>query len=154
MNLRSGIRIAIHLSTGPCHLPHFIKSLLCCSTLSFLPLGCGAQDGSETIGPPTGKTGNEWTQEDFAHLDSTLATEGSAEFIAFCQKAGTCELKGEVFEQFKEILKKYPVESDEEYDYFAVVVRDELMEIGLIPPGDPGRYQYRITSLVIALDGQ
>ena len=121
---------------------------------AIIPFGCNSPDDANSVGPPTGKTGNEWTPEDFADVDSALAKEGGPEFVAFCKEAGTCKIDGEVMEKFKEILGKYPVKSDEEYDYFAVVVRDRMIEAGLIPAGDPERYQYKVSMMTIALGGQ
>jgi hypothetical protein len=114
-----------------------------------LGIGCAKPDGA--IGPPTGKTGNQWTEEDFAGSNSRLAKEGGPEFVAACQAAGSCQLEGAVLDKFQEILAKYPVADSEEYDHFAVVVRQRLIENGLLPQGDPERYQYSLTSLAIAL---
>lgn len=50
--------------------------------------------------------------------------------------------------KFKEILKKYPVERDEEYDHFAVVVRDGPIEAGLLPEGHAERYQNSVPDRV------
>lgn len=113
--------------------------------------GCRQQDEPATIGPPTGKTGNEWTEDDFSDSKSALALEGGPEFVGVCKDAGTCELAGDVLEKFKEILKRYPVENDEEFDHFAVVVRTRLIENGLLPEGDPERYQYKISMLGMTL---
>ena len=116
--------------------------------------GCRQEGEPGTVGPPAGKTGNEWTEDDFSGSKSALALEGGPEFVAFCKDAGTCELEGEVLEKFKEILKKYPVESDEEFDHFAVVVRTRLIENGLLPKGDPERYQYKVSMLGMTLAHQ
>ena len=109
---------------------------------------------SREVGPPTGKTGNESDESDFAGHDTPLAVSGAPEFVAFCVQQGTCELNGKVLDKFKEIMKKYPLpeeddddELDDDYDaqdHFAVVVRQGLIAAGLIPPGDPDRYQYKI----------
>lgn len=101
-------------------------------------------------------TGNEWTSEDFAGGNSPLVTIGANEFVAFCVSKGTCDLTGEVLEKFKEIIRQFPIEEDDEeedddddeYDaqsHFAVVVRERLIDEGLLPKGDPNRYQYKIT---------
>lgn len=104
-------------------------------------------------GPSAGKTGNQWDQEDFQGHGAPLAVEGGPEFVEFCIQQGSCELDGNVLEKFKEIIKKYPIsededESDDDYDpqdHFAVVVRQGLIEAGLLPAGDPDRYQYKIS---------
>lgn len=105
------------------------------------------------VGPPTGKTGNEWTEDDFAGHETPLAVSGGPEFVAYCVQEGTCELNGNVLEKFKEIIKKYPLPEDEDeecdddydpHDHLAVVVRQGLIANGLIPAGDPERYQYKI----------
>ncbi len=54
------------------------------------------------------KTGNLWTESDFSHLDSQLATVGGNEFAAFCIEQGNCEMTGNVLDKFKEILKRFP----------------------------------------------
>jgi hypothetical protein len=136
------------------HLFPSIISSLFLIALAMVPFGCSPSDDSDSIGPPTGKTGNEWTEADFADSDSALAKQGGPEFVAFCKEAGTCELDGEVFEKLKEVFGKYPVENREEFDHFAVVVRDGLIENGLLPEGDPERYQYKLESLAIALGVQ
>jgi hypothetical protein len=108
---------------------------------------------------PTGKTGNQWSQDDFGGHDTPLVTKGAPEFVAFCIEQGTCELQGNVVEKLQEIVKKYPLpspddESDDDYDardHFAVVVRDGLIKAKLVPAGDPRRYQYQISMLFIAL---
>ena len=114
----------------------------------------GSQAAHE-VGPPTGKTGNEWDEDDFEGHETPLAVAGGPEFVAFCVQEGTCELDGAVLEKFKEIIQKYPVpeeddddELDDDYDahdHFAVVVRQGLISAGLLPAGDPDRYQYRLT---------
>ncbi|MCC9604204.1 hypothetical protein LOC67_26925 [Stieleria sp. JC731] len=96
------------------------------------------------IGPPTGKMGFQKTTDDYAHLDSRLATEGAIEFVDFCILKGDCQLEGETTEKFREVLAKYPASDDEEYDLLGVVVRDKLTSAGLLPIGDPERYQYKI----------
>ena len=53
-------------------------------------------------------TGNQWTPDNFAHLNSKLATEGSVEFVNLCQESGSCELDGKEMEGFKAVLKKIP----------------------------------------------
>lgn len=123
--------------------------------------GCN-QKAANTSGPPAGKTGNQWAIEDFAGSESRLALEGGPEFVLeggpefvrFCKGEGTCEIKGDVMEKYKEILGRYPVTNEGEYDHFAVVVRDGLIENGLLPAGDPDRYQYKIRMLVIHLTPQ
>jgi hypothetical protein len=117
-----------------------------------LCIGCAKPEGA--IGPPIGKTGNQWTEADFAGSNSRLAKEGGPEFVAYCKEAGSCQLEGAVLDKFKEILAKYPVADSEEYDHFAVVVRQRLIEHGLLPQGDPERYQYSLSSLAIALGPQ
>jgi hypothetical protein len=101
------------------------------------------RDVANTIGPPTGKTGNQFTADDFPN-PSALAKQGGAEFADFCASQGSCEIEGDVLDKFKAVLAKYPVSDDEEYDHFAVVVRDRLISHGLLPKGDPARYQYKI----------
>jgi hypothetical protein len=108
---------------------------------------------------PTGKTGNQWNEDDFGGRETPLVSQGAAEFIAFCIQQGTCELKDTVLEKLQDVIKKYPVsesddDSDDEYDagdHFAVVVRQGLIKAKLIPEGDPARYQYQIRMLLIAL---
>jgi hypothetical protein len=101
------------------------------------------KDDSNAVGPPTGKTGNQFTEEDFAK-SSPLAAKGGVEFADFCASQRSCEIDGDVLEKFKAVLAKYPVSDEEEYDHFAVVVRDRLIAHGLLPKGDPARYQYKI----------
>lgn len=98
------------------------------------------------VGPPTGKTGNLWTESDFSHLDSKLATIGGSEFAAFCIEQGNCDITGNVLVKFKEILKRFPVNDEEEYDFLGVVVRQRLIAAKLLPAGDPDRYQYKIST--------
>jgi hypothetical protein len=117
-------------------------------------MGCSKPEDASAIGPPTGATGNEWTESDFAGSESKLAKEGGPEFVDFCKNAGSCKLEGEVLDKLKDILAKYPVASDEEYDHFSVVVREGLIQHGLLPEGDPERYQYQLSMLAIALKGQ
>ena len=108
---------------------------------------------ADEIGPPTGKTGNQWVEDDFKGHDTPLAVKGGPEFVTFCIQQGTCELDGKVLEKFKEIIKKYPIPEDDEecdddydaQDHFAVVVRQGLIRAELIPAGDPDRYQYKIS---------
>jgi hypothetical protein len=116
-------------------------------------MGCSKPDDASGIGPPTGTTGNEWTESDFAGSESRLAKEGGPEFVEFCRKAGSCKIEGEVLDKLKDVLAKYPVGSDEEYDHFSVVVREGLIKNGLLPEGDPERYQYQLSMLAIALKG-
>ena len=117
-------------------------------------MGCSKSDDAAAIDPPTGKTGNEWTEADFAGSDSRLAKEGGPEFVAFCKDAGSCKIEGAVLDKLKDVLAKYPVAGDEEYDHFSVVVREGLIEHGLLPQGDPERYQYQLSMLAIALKGE
>ncbi len=93
-------------------------------------------------------------EEDFAGSDSKLAKEGGPEFVAFCKEAGSCTLEGPVLDKLKDILARHPAASDEEYDHFAVVVREGLIENGLLPEGDPERYQYQIGMLALTLGAQ
>jgi hypothetical protein len=102
---------------------------------------------AKEIGPPAGKTGNQWTPDDFAGLTSPLATQGGPEFADYCAAQGACDLDGDVLEKFKGVLAKYSVADDMEYDYFAVVVRERLISHGLLPQGDPQRYQYKVAQL-------
>jgi hypothetical protein len=104
-------------------------------------LGKGA-DGQ--VGSPTGKTGNQLTADDFAGSSSLLATKGGPEFADYCVSQGSCEIQGAVLEKFRAVLATYPVADEEEYDHFAVVVRDRLIAHGLLAKGDPQRYQYKI----------
>lgn len=106
----------------------------------------------DRIPSPQGKTGDQWEEDDFAGRETPLAIDGGAEFVKFCIQQGTCELDGKVLEKFKEIIRKYPIpeeeDDDEDYDateHFAVVVRQGLIDAGLIPAGDPDRYQYKIS---------
>jgi len=75
-------------------------------------MGCQQQSESAAVDAPTGKTGNEWTEDDFADSKSDLALKGGPEFVDVCKEAGNCELEGDILEKFKEILKKYPVKSE------------------------------------------
>jgi len=100
----------------------------------------------EGIGPPTGKTGNEWTENDFAGLESELARKGGQEFVDYCIEKGDCTIEGETSDKFREILAKYPANSEEEYDLLGVIVRTKLVEAGLLPANDPERYQYKVAS--------
>ena len=111
-------------------------------------------DVANKVGPPTGKTGNHRTEDDFSHLRSALAEQGGLEFAEFCKSKGTCELDGEILEGFKAVLSKYPIADDEEYDYFAVVVRDQLIAQALLPAGDPERYQYKVAQWAPLMAGQ
>jgi hypothetical protein len=99
---------------------------------------------AEKVGPPTGKTGNQLTTDDFAESSSELAIKGGTEFADFCISQGSCEIQGAVLEKFKAVLVTYPIADEEEYDHFAVVVRDRLIAHGLLAKGDPQRYQYKI----------
>ncbi len=106
----------------------------------------------DRIPSPQGKTGDQWEEDDFVGRATPLAIDGGAEFVKFCVQQGTCELDGKVLEKFKEIIRKYPIpeeeDDDEDYDateHFAVVVRQGLIDAGLIPAGDPDRYQYKIS---------
>ena len=101
-------------------------------------------DVADRVGPPTGKTGNQLTESDFSESASALAIKGAAEFVDFCTSKGSCEIEGEVLEAFKAVLAKYPVTRDDEYEHFAVLVRDRLISCGLLPHDDPERYQYKI----------
>ncbi len=112
--------------------------------LSFIKRLFGQPSNVIDVGPPTGKTGNLWTEDDYSHLDSDLATVGGNEFADFCVERGTCEITGEVLDKFKEILKRFPTEDEEEYDFLGVVVRQRLIAANLLPEGDPERYQYRV----------
>ena len=96
------------------------------------------------VGPPTGKTGNERTEDDFSHLESELATVGGNEFADFCIAKDNCDITGDVLDKFKEILKRFPTDDEEEYDFLGVVVRQRLVAANLLPDGDPERYQYKI----------
>ena len=125
---------------------HFaLLSMLLISTCTLT--GCNT-DG---VGPPTGKTGNQWTIDDFADSTSELALKGGPEFVEYCKENGKYELKGPVFEKFKEILAKYPAADPEEYDHFSVLIRQRLVEAGMIPKGDPERYQYQVAMMCIAV---
>lgn len=106
----------------------------------------------DRIPSPQGKTGDQWEEDDFVGRATPLAIDGGAEFVKFCVQQGTCELDGKVLEKFKEIIRKYPIpeeeDDDEDYDateHFAVVVRQGLIDAGLIPAGDPDSYQYKIS---------
>lgn len=112
--------------------------------LSLLKRMFGQRSNVIDVGPPAGKTGNQWTEEDFEHLDSELATVGGNEFADFCIAQGDCEITGEVLEKFKEVLKRYPTDDEDEYDFLGVVVRQRLIAANLLPPGDPQRYQYKV----------
>ncbi|MFO0921321.1 MAG: hypothetical protein U0905_02400 [Pirellulales bacterium] len=110
----------------------------------------------DRIPSPQGKTGDQWEEDDFVGRATPLAIDGGAEFVKFCVQQGTCELDGKVLEKFKEIIRKYPIpeeeDDDEDYDateHFAVVVRQGLIDAGLIPAGDPDRYQYKISMAFI-----
>jgi hypothetical protein len=113
---------------------------------SFLKRIFGPSENAVDVGPPTGKTGNLWTESDFSHLDSQLATVGGNEFAAFCIEQGNCDITGDVLVKFKEILKRFPVKDEEEYDFLGVVVRQRLVAAKLLPDGDPERYQYKIST--------
>lgn len=130
------------------------RAQLCLLIFAGLIGGCAQSDDPTAIGPPTGETGNEWTAEDFAGSDSKLAKEGGPEFVAFCKEAGSCKLEGPVLDKLKDVLARHPVADDEEYDHFAVVVREGLIENGLLPEGDPERYQYQISMLALTLGAQ
>lgn len=117
-----------------------------------------AGHAASEFGMPTGSTGNEWDEGDFAGHDTPLAVAGGPEFVEFCVEQGTCEFDGAVLEKFKEIVNKYPISEldeddfDEDYDaqdHFAVIVRNGLIAAGLIPAGDPERYQYKISMAFI-----
>ncbi len=132
----------------------FVTTAILAMVVGIGTTGCQQQREPGTVGPPSGKTGNEWTEDDFSDSKSALALQGGPEFVDFCKQVGTCELTGDVLEKFKEILKKHPVESDEEFDHFAVVVRTRLVENGLLPEGDPDRYQYKVSMLGMTLASQ
>jgi len=108
---------------------------------------------ADAIRLPTGKTGNQWVEGDFKGHDTALAVKGGPEFVAFCVQQGNCELDGKVLEKSREIIKKYPIPEEDEdceddydaQDHFAVVVREGLIKAGLIPAGDPNRFQYKIS---------
>jgi hypothetical protein len=117
-------------------------------------MGCQKSQDAAAVGPPAGATGNEWTEADFAGSDSRLAKEGGPEFVAACEAAGSCKLEGPVLDKLNDILAKYPVAAPEEYDHFSVVVREGLIGKGLLPQGDPERYQYQLTMLAGTLAAQ
>ncbi|MFH5802964.1 hypothetical protein [Alienimonas sp. DA493] len=96
------------------------------------------------VGQPTEKTGNQWTEDDFSHLNSELATVGGNEFADFCIAEGDCDIAGDVLDKFQEILKRIPTDDEEEYDFLGVVVRQRLISANLLPEGDPERYQYKV----------
>ena len=114
--------------------------------LSFLKRLFGQPSNVVDVGPPTGRTGNLWTEDDFSHLESKLATAGGNEFADFCIEQGNCDITGDVLDKFKEILKRFPAADEEEYDYLGVVVRQRLIAANLLPDGDPERYQYKIST--------
>ena len=118
---------------------------------SLIGCGKGKGDGGPSIGPPAGKTGDQWTEEDFAGSTSKLAKEGGPEFVDYCKEVGSCKLEDQVLSKFKEILAKYPVKEPEEIDHFAVVVRQGLIKNGMLAQGDPERYQYKVSTLATAL---
>jgi hypothetical protein len=100
-----------------------------------------------------GKTANEWTSEDFQAQDP-LILRGAPEFIQFCISRGNCEFDQELIAMFQEIVGKYSfIESDDDQidppEQFAVFVRDGLIDAGLIPKGDPARYQYKLSMAFI-----
>ena len=97
-------------------------------------------------------TGTGKTAEDFANSNSKLVLKGGPEFVAFCKKEGTCKFSSSVLKKFKEILDKYPVADDKEFDHFAVVVRDGMIDSGLVAVGDPMRYQYLVGTMVEAFN--
>jgi hypothetical protein len=81
-----------------------------------------------------------------------LVKEGAKEFVDFCISHRTCELTGVVLEKFRDVIRRFPIDDEEEgaddYDaqsHFAVVVRERLISAGLVPTGDPDRYQYKIS---------
>jgi hypothetical protein len=103
---------------------------------------------------PSGKTGNEWSNQDFSSGDSPLVKIGAPEFADFCISRKTCELTGDVLEKFKDIIRRFATDDedddsdDEDYDpqsHFAVLVRERLVEAGLLPKNDPDRYQYKLS---------
>jgi hypothetical protein len=100
-----------------------------------------------------GKTANTWTSEDFQAQES-LILHGAPEFIQFCVTRGNCEFDQELIAKFQDIVSRYPLvesEGDEidPQEQFAVVVRDGLIDAGLIPNGDPMRYQYKLSMAFI-----
>ncbi len=113
---------------------------------SFLRRLFGRSANMVNVGPPMGKTGNLWTESDFSHLDSKLATIGGNDFADFCIEQGNYDIVGDVLVKFKEILKRFPVSDEEEYDFLGVVVRQRLVAAKLLPEGDPERYQYKIST--------
>ncbi len=112
--------------------------------ISFIKRLFGKPSNVIDVGPPTGKTGNEWTEDDFSHLQSELATVGGNEFADFCISQGNSDIAGDVLDKSKEILKRFPTDDEEEYDFLGVVVRQRLLAAALLPTGDPERYQYKI----------
>jgi hypothetical protein len=110
-------------------------------------------DSQMGIGPPTGKTGNAWSEDDFADSQAELALRGGPEFVEFCKSKGSCELSGETVGALQAILSKYPSTDSGDIDYFAVVVRERLIDAGLLPAGDPNRYQYSVAQLATVLGG-
>lgn len=108
--------------------------------------------GGSVSGKPPAKTGNQQNEQDFNHLKSDLATKGGPAFANHCIAQGNCELKGDILEKLKSVLKKYPVEDEDEYDFFAVVVRDRLIAEGLLEIDDPKRFQYQLVHLINLLE--
>ena len=149
-------RSTVDYSKG--HLPMFRISTIRLVTSLFLfaiaAMSCSKSQDAASVGPPEGTTGNEWTAADFAGSDSRLAREGGPEFVNHCKAAGSCKLEGDVLAKLQDILAKYPVADAQEYDHFSVVVRDGLIDNGLLPEGDPERYQYQLTMLASTLAAQ
>jgi hypothetical protein len=108
-------------------------------------------DPADAVGAPAGKTGNQLMEDDFADSSSRLALMGGPEFVDYCVAARTCALEGDVLEKFKEIVSKYPVEEEDEYMHFGVLIRERLIAQGLLPEGDPERYQYTVHHLASVL---
>ncbi len=106
---------------------------------------------------PTGKTGNQWTESDFAAGESTEVVSLASEFAQFCITKGSCDLNGEVLDKLVSVIRRFPATSDDddaddEYDpqsHFSVIVRDKLIAAGLVPKGDPNRYQYKLSMMFI-----
>src|SRR5688572_4306480 len=122
-----------------------LYAFFACLVLPFA--SCGKNGNGDSTMGPTGKTGNQLTENDFADSQAPLALRGGPEFVEFCKEKKTCELQGEIVEKLTAVVKQYPASDPRDVDHFAVVVRQRLIEAGLVPKDDPNRYQYQLAQL-------